>query len=263
MALRDLSIETMVTIVGAWVSSKRDRSVVEKYPKLAPFLPDLDHLSDVLLSAGRSTTKVPDELAAVRAEIKALDDRHDAVVRGIDDVLSGLANLAPKASTRATLDALREVLLPEGRQVVNWSLRRQGGAAERAMTRLSPTQKKALREMKIPGGTLLGFLDERVKLARQLVDLDRRRMALVAAAESKSSVGTYDATLAFVRTVGLFVAIVEASKVDAADRDRLLGALESALDQAESRRASAQGDQALEEALEDLDASAEAQPAVD
>lgn len=260
MALRDLSIETMVTVVGAWVAEKRDRSVIAKYPKLAPFLPDLDALHDTLLSAGqRVPTTAPEELAAVRAEIKALDERHDAVVRGVDLVMAGLAQLAVKPATRATLEALRDKLLPEGRRVVMWSLRRQGGAAERALSRLSPAEKKALRELKIPGGTLLGFFNERVTLARKLVDLDQRRLALLSEqVVEEPAGGTYDGVLAFVRTAGLFIAVADASRLDEDDRRRLFGSLEAALELAEGRRVV---ERSIDEALEALDASAEAQPA--
>ncbi|MEQ8278441.1 MAG: hypothetical protein RMA76_31850 [Deltaproteobacteria bacterium] len=262
MALKDLDLETMVTVVGAWVGAQRDREVIEQYPKLAPFLPDLDALHDTMLSAGRpEPTDLPEELARVRAEIKELDRRHDDIVRGIDGVLAGLIDLAPKASTKATIESLRETLLPEGRRVVTWSMRRQGGAAERARSRLTPVQRKALREMKIPGGTLLGFFNERVTLARQLVELDQRRVALMAAIENAApNVGKYDAALAFVRTVGLFVAIAEVSNLGDEDHHRLLGGLEAALENVDARR-SAQADKAVEEAMDDLDASAKAQPA--
>ncbi|MEQ8273745.1 MAG: hypothetical protein RKU31_08785 [Deltaproteobacteria bacterium] len=254
----------MVTIVGAWVDAKRDRPVIEKYPKLAPFLPDLGGLQDALLSAGhREPSNTSEELERVRAELKELDRRHDAVVRGIDQVLAGLSQLAAKESTASTLERLRETLLPEGRRVVTWSMRRQGGAAERAASRLTSAQKKALREMKIPGGTLMGFFNERVTLARKLVELDRQRVALLAALDGDGpTIANYDATLKFVRTVGLFVSIAEVSDMEDADRERLLGDLEAALENAEARR-SAHVERAIEEALEDLDASAEAQPAGD
>jgi hypothetical protein len=262
MAMRDIPIETMVTLVGAWVDANRDRPAIEKYAKLSPFLPDLDALHDTLLMAGRrEVTSLPEELADVRSEIRDLDDRHDTIVRGIDDVLSGLSRLASKESTSATLESLRETLLPEGRRVVNWTLRRQGGAAERAQKRLSSAQKKALRELRVPGGTLLGFFNERVALARKLVELDRRRVALLAAMESSTAaVGTYEAMLAFVRTAGLFVAVAESAELEPEDRARILGGVEAALEAADARRPG-QSDRALEAAIEDLDASAEAQPA--
>lgn len=256
----------MVTVVGAWVSPKRDRPLIEQWPKLAPFLPDLDDLHDALLSAGnRAPTVTPEALVEVRAKIKELDRRHDSVVRGIDDILAGLIHLAPKESTKLVLEALRETLLPEGRRVVSWSMRRQGGAAERAQSRLTAEQKKALRELKIPGGTLLGFFRERVSLARRIVELDDERLALLAAMESSDTKGggVYEAELAFTRTAGLFVANLEASDLPADERARLMGSLEAALENAHARKRNAQADRALDDALADLDSSAASQPADD
>ena len=165
MALRRLSTDEMIALSIPWVDRASDeRRLLEAIPEVAPLLPRLDaaHAGLVVAQPPPDDTR----LRELTVEAAGVDARHDALVRGLHDVLSGFANLAGHPTTAQRISALRERLLPEGIAAADKPYREEADDGLTLLSRLDPIQRQLLRELPIPGGTLEDAVRHLVATAR-------------------------------------------------------------------------------------------------
>jgi hypothetical protein len=167
------------------------------------------------LHAAQPTAANP-RLAAIAVEAKAVDDRHDDIVRGTDLVLDGLALLLGAGAQADALTALRSVLAPQGMSITNASYRSEAGAAALLKTRLGndAASKKLLKDTPAAKKTLLDYTNERFSIAAELGGLEDERAALEGAAPTGEGSASVEARNLWIRTVNAFVANAALADLD-------------------------------------------------
>lgn len=234
MSYRDLSTQTMVAILAAWLDPARERPVIEALPKAAFLLPSLEETkAEVMATQATSNDEHIAEISAVQKEQSNIDEVHDRKARGTYGALTAFAEIVDDADKAARLLALRDKLFPQGLAVVKWSYLDESGEVELVEARLTAQDRAFMKQLPYPGGKLMDAHEARIAAARKLGDLERKKQDLVRANESKAGkIALADVAKArngWIRTVRAFVGILDLEKNLAADiRQKILGPLEEA-----------------------------------
>jgi len=249
MSYRDLSTQTMVAILGAWLDPARERSTIEALPKAAFLLPSLEEANTELIG----TQATPNdghlaELSALQKEEASIDEIHDRKARGTYGALTAFADLVDDPDKAARLIALRDKIFQQGLSVVRWSYVDEAGEVDLVEARLTAQDRTFLKQLPYPGGKLLEAHEARIAAARKLGDLERKKQDLIRANESKAGkVALSDVAKArngWIRTVRAFVGILDLEKNLAPDvRQKILGPLEDAERKAAKRGGKENGDE--------------------
>ncbi|HVY47840.1 MAG TPA: hypothetical protein VHB21_18255 [Minicystis sp.] len=236
MALTRLGTDEMIQISAAWTAKESPaRKALLAVPELAAVLPRLE-AAHAALAAGVPSAANP-RLAAIAAEEAAIDERHDAIVRGTDLVLEGLGLLAGPGPRADALKAARDTLTPTGMGVIATSYRAEAGAAQLLAMRLErlPAVKATLETVLVDRGkSLLDATRERIQKAAALGKLEDERAALGAKPASAAADGAALRSH-WVRAVNALVANAELAELPAAAHALVFGALREAEKKADER----------------------------
>lgn len=234
MSLRDLSTQSMVTIISAWLDPDLERKDIEALEKAAFLLPTLEEAKTTLIATqARPTDILAPEISAVQKAQTAVDGTHDRKSRGTHGALTAFAELVDDPDKAAQILALRDKLFPQGLSVVKWSYTDEAGEAELVEARLTAQDRALLKQLSYPGGKLFDAHEARIAAARKLGELEQKKQGLIRASESKDGkVGPSDvvkARNAWIRAVRAFVGILDLEKnLAAKTREKILGPLEEA-----------------------------------
>lgn len=238
MRVRDLTTASMVTITGALVDPERERPVFAKYPRLWPWLADIEAAHQGLYEIEKRAPSPA--LAAMNERASLLDAEHDRRARGIHEVITGLIDLSEDADEASRLTELRDQLFPSGRSIVNRSYLDQAGEAELLDSRLSESSRKLLGEVMVHR-TLLGkhiHLWRKTALDLGQLEAERTRLAKDEKAQELTTLGK--ARNAWVSAMNALLYVIEREKeLTQEDRRRLLEPLETALAKATAKRKAA------------------------
>ncbi len=116
MALKNLTSAEMIEISKPWTAPKEHTNkLLAKIAEVKGLIAPLKRAHETLLKA-QQPSKNPNaaKLAEVSARGDALDTRHDAVVRGIYNTLTAVADLAPTPADAAPYLDTRDSLVPVG-----------------------------------------------------------------------------------------------------------------------------------------------------
>jgi hypothetical protein len=236
VALKRFTTEEMVQISGPWCTkSSPAQKAILAAPDLAGLLPRVQAAHQGL-HAAQPTAQNP-RLAAIAVEAKAVDDRHDDLVRGTDLVLEGLALLAGAGAQSDALTSLRSVLAPEGLSIMNASYRTEAGAAALLKTRLAgdAASKRLLKDTPAQKKSLLDYTNERFTVAAELGALEDERASLLSAEPAGPGAATVEARNLWIRTVNAFVANADLAALDKDSDTLIFGALRQAEKKADRR----------------------------
>jgi hypothetical protein len=178
MALKNLTAGEMLSVSEALVKRGTPQyDLLARTAETAPLLPRLELARGAILAA---QPLVPPEnlLAEVQKEEAAVDKRHDELARGVFDTLGGFAVLETDSARRKALFDLRDTLFPQGLSVVQRSYREEAGQGTMLEARLKPEHRTQLRELPTPRGSLLDAVTEWLATAKQLGELEDRRILL-------------------------------------------------------------------------------------
>jgi hypothetical protein len=235
MSLKALSTPSMVSISSPWIDPARDRPLWESMGTTAGLLPRLDAAHARLVSTQPSTTP-PAELAGLQRREAEVDALHDRKVRGIFNLLTGLADLADApADTQALLD-LRDHLFPDGLQTSKESYAAEAGNVELVEARLTAADTALLGRTPVFGGTLQAQVHAWKQAGKSLGELERQKAQLPVA------VGTSRAEAAAARNGWITVvnALVANAALDPAFDDakrlKLLGPVDRLSTSAQRRQ---------------------------
>lgn len=184
MALKNLTIETMIALSTMWLNPEAGRPALEAHPRTSAYLPNLEAAHQGLLAACSSAESEEQntELTALSAEQSTTDDTHDRKVRGQHLVLSGLAALAESPEEAARYIEIRDALLPEGIAINQRTYLDEAGNAAVIARRLqeSPKLQESLGQIPLPGGkTLLDEVHAWLGAGKHLGTLESRRIELL------------------------------------------------------------------------------------
>jgi hypothetical protein len=189
--------------------------------EVAGLVPRIDKAHDDLVSAQPEADDP--RMPALMREAGVTDLRHDSVVRGIDMVLNGLMLLVGEGPKAEALQQLHDVVLPDGLQAIQRTYRAEAGAAELLQKRLAknPSAKKHLKEIAVEKKNLGQYVQEWIKCAEHLGDLEDERASLMKDAGPGDGTKLVNARNRWIRAVNALVANAELAELDP-ETDRLV-----------------------------------------
>lgn len=240
MSLKAIPTEKMIPLSAAWLGAAPGgfRKSLSALPLVAPLLATLQDAHDGLLA----TTQRPADdgtIAKLKAEAAELDGVHDRKVRGIQTLLTGLADLTDDPDDASRYLALRDTLFPDGIAFINRDYTFEVGLATLTAQRIDKADKKLLAKIPLPGGKLQDAVDAWFLSAKKLGDLDGKR----ASAESAQGTGptASDAVKARNRWIRAVNAMVANLELDAKATPELTEQVLAALRDAEAKAARRRG----------------------
>lgn len=230
MRLRDLTTASMVALSAAWLDPERERPILAKYKRIAPWVEDIEAAHAGLHEVQSNTNAAPPDLATLNDRAFALDAIHDRKARGLHQALTAFADLSDNPNESAAFIALRDELLPSGRSIVNRSYLDQAGEASFIDGRLSPQSKALLQTTIACGAPLAKHVDAWKAAAFELGQAEAERVRLAKEIKQAAVVSLGKARNAWIAATKALLYTLEAEKgMSEADRRALLEPLETAL----------------------------------
>ncbi len=233
-ALRYLEPTDMLALSADWLGPQRP--VLAAAPELAALLPRLT-LAHEALTATTAAETDPVQAQRLASEARSLDELHDHAVRALYFAVSAalsyrLAANDPDNEAVNRLEALRDMILPEGLDTVQASYADEAASAARSAAAVAadPEAQALLREIKLlPRVTGLDALTLWSTLGQKLglVELQRGAVSVGPAVRARNAWLNVAASL-------LSVAVLVR---DEASRRAVIDPLSAACDQAMKRRA--------------------------
>jgi len=225
MSRKRLVTNEMLQLSAEWLDpqSPANKAILAS-TDLAPNLPRIQSAHIVLTAAAKPTALDP-RLFEIIKEQTDLDDRHDDIIRGIHGLLTSTAVLLDAANGAPYL-ALRDLLIPDGLSSVQKSYLAEAGDVARVESSLTPEIRAQLKKIlvgpKNNQRSLDQFVDEWIKVAKQLGALENEKTRLAPSPDSTSTGNNLVAARnKWIRAVNLFVAIAEAAELDP-EADRII-----------------------------------------
>jgi hypothetical protein len=248
----------MVSLSGPLTQEKHpDRLLLAAIPATAALLPTLDGAHRQLLIA-QPKAAMPERAAAIILEERALDIRHDTVIRGIFLFLQALAYLAATADESKQLLDLQQVLLPEGLAATQKTYREEAGQAALLESRLTPAQIALLKKLKTPSGTLWASVQEWIQLGAALGKLEDERGGGGTDVATPTAAEGLAARNRWIRTVNAIISVLALVEADEPGVTAILSRITEA-----ERRADRRGEAAAAAPAADAPAPVETPAAVD
>jgi hypothetical protein len=248
MALRNLNVRTLVSILDGWTNPSRARPVLEKLPLLVALLPKLDDTLKGLMATQRPGDALDKKLKALTQEATVLDAQHDRKKRAAYQLLSGLADATDDPVKAEALLDLRGRLMPEGLAALKHAYLDEAGDARLLPSRLDAASSALLKSIPIQDGYLSDVVDAWLAAAAKLERVEGQRVKL-ASDGGKAGFVTKSAAIsaknAAIRAVRAVESSLAMEDVDEAVRGRILGTLRAA--EAKADRRASGGDAASEE----------------
>jgi len=242
MALKYLQTEEMLQISGNWVEPQSDaHTAILAVPELATKLPRAEDTHKALAVAAQPS-KNP-RIAEISVQQSALDQRHDALIRGAFGFLTSLAEILGGEDGAKYIE-LRDVLIPDGLTSLQKTYRAEAGQAKQLEERLTEALK-ARTDAIIVGPkqnpkTLTAVLQEWIALGKQLGELEDEKGKLLAQ-EADASTGAVlvAARNRWIRVVNSILADAELVELAAESYAIVFGPLRDAERKADARARSA------------------------
>jgi hypothetical protein len=187
MALRNISLEEMIAVSGAWLAKAGHRAAFEAVPAWAALLPALGAAHADLLRAETPGVDAASakEIARLTQECLAEDAAHDRNGRGGWLVLEGLIELVGADSERGqALAALQARAFPAGVGIVGKSYAAEAGNAEKVLAALEADKhlRAELKALELPiERTLFDVVKAHATAGVKLGKADQKRGQLQAA----------------------------------------------------------------------------------
>jgi hypothetical protein len=241
-ALRYLDPASMLSLSSGWLGPRR--ALLEQSPELAALLPRLDEAHQALLLAQKAAPGAGgEESARLASQAQALDDQHDHAVRALYFAVSAalsfrLASEAPDAEEVTRLEALRDMILPDGLATTQASYEAEAASAARAREAVAsdPEAQKLLREIKLfPRVTGLDLLSRWADLGAKLGSVEFQRTARPTGAGEANPVRARNAWLGVVASMLSVLPVIRAEEA----RKAVLDPLNDACSRAARRQARA------------------------
>ncbi|AKU98731.1 hypothetical protein AKJ09_05395 [Labilithrix luteola] len=235
--MKRLLTAEMVQISGPWVTNGTPaRKALLALPECVGILPRVEEAHKQLHGAqpGQGDARG----AEISAEAAEVDARHDAVVRGVDFVLQGIALLVGDSARAREIEAARALLTPEGVSIISTSYRNEAGAAALLKSRLGGAAdvKSLLASVVVDKKkTLTSFVNERIAHGERLGVLEDERAQLRLTATESSAVANVNARNAWIRAVNALIANAELAGISPAQDTMIFGALREAETKANRR----------------------------
>lgn len=240
MALHELATGEMAVITKHWLGREYQRPIIQRFPRLAPFLDDLAEVHKNVAVFQNSGKGEPSDVASLRVTTSRLDADHDRLARGIHHLLLGAVEIIDGEDDKARWEQLHKELFPQGLSINQQRYLVQAGEVVLREQRLSDESRELLATTSFThrGQTvsLQELLERWDAVAEKLGAAEAQKLRLQAGQGAESSRGP--ARRAWVSAVGLFLQVLEREKgLTDDERRELLEPLRNAEAKAAKRRA--------------------------
>lgn len=226
MALKNMSTAAMISLTKPWVTGGHpERELLLSFEETKALLGRVGMAHEGLLNV---QPRSDGRLAVLSGRQTELDVRHDDLVRAIHGLLTHLALAERAPEARQRLSTLRDELLPTGLSLVQRSYRDEAGEGALLRARLSATQKKALRAIPLPNGTLADLVQEYLETAEALGTLEDEKAVLAQKSSGPSAAEVLNVRNVWIRTVNALLGLLDLVPIDAAAKASLLARVERA-----------------------------------
>ena len=178
MDLRSFGTSSMVAVSAPWVNESDDRPLLASIPMIAPLLPELARIHNILITIHVTTSERMVERQALAKAGNALDFIHDGLYRGIYNMMTAAAELAADEQRRADILGMRNTLFPDGPQGILSSYLAEAGNTTRMAARLTPRIRGFLDSVRIGEETLSEKVDQLIATGDELGRTERRKAQL-------------------------------------------------------------------------------------
>lgn len=240
MAYQDMPTQTMITVTLEWVDAEKQRPLIERCPRLAPLLPDIEKAHTGLVFFQNKGKQESAEVTQLRAKTTALDAQHDRFARGVHHLLIGLAEVSEAFGIDDAYSKPRAELFPQGLDINSQAYLVEAGDVPMRERRLSDESKRALEAtvIRTPEGeaSLRDIVNRWNEIALALGEAESEKVRLKAGDVSEGSSGP--ARRAWVKIVTLFVqTLALETGLSDAERRKILEPLQNAEAKARKKRA--------------------------
>lgn len=235
MALRDIQPQEMLQIAELYSTPGGVRDLLGQHVELSNYPEYFAEVAAALKEAQalvvRAETERRDAYKGTQTSVEAKLER---VLRQTWFTLEA-AKQVEDGTMAADAERLTAVLLPDGRQGVNYSVARKVGEAQLADDRAGPAELKMMRRIRGPGGTLSDLHEQRMEYAAVLHGVEIKLLELGVDLEVEANT-LAAARRRWMRTVVMLESQVDFLELDLEARHTLLHAVHGASERGERRR---------------------------
>jgi hypothetical protein len=229
MAIRDLSVGQMIQVSNSWLDNKKNKAILAKLAKVAPWLPGMAKAAENLKAQNAARMGHQTAVGKVMAAQEAEDATHDRLVRGGVGLLGALEYFAPELKQApGSFLALQKELFPAGLQMGQRSYADEAAEHKLAPARLS-AGSKSLLQLKLGQHTLESIFGHWLDSAKRLDTLEQQRNALVGEGELHKAAGNVrDARNAWIKAASAIetnLMALDADELDETTRNVVLATL--------------------------------------
>ena len=229
MAIRDLSVGQMIQVSNSWLDNKKNKAILAKLAKVAPWLPGMAKAAENLKAQNAARMGHQTAVGKVMAAQEAEDATHDRLVRGSVGLLGALEYFAPELKQApGSFLTLQKELFPAGLQMSQRSYADEAAEHKLAPARLS-AGSKSLLQLKLGQHTLEAIFGYWLDSAKRLDTLEQQRNALVGEGELHKAAGNVrDARNAWIKAASAIetnLMALDADELDETTRNVVLATL--------------------------------------
>lgn len=235
MSLGLLTINEQVVISGKWTTAASPAyQVLMSVPELAALMPRLTAVHQELLRTQKLPP--PKEMTVVMAEGRALDERHDSLIRQIHASMLAAIEVAISNEEREDLLLLLDVLLPERLKATRGTYVSEAGATKLLSDRLTDAHRAMLKALPLSHDrTLLDLVEELLRVGHVLGEFEEKRMAVKEAHPSVGATAMTRARNAWLRFVRQFLGLAQLLELPDDQFETVFGELQSVAKKAKQR----------------------------
>ena len=211
MDYRYVDVGTVVAIIAAWVDPKRNRPLMERISRTAPFLEELDDLYAELGRLQLTESVNSKNSKELTKQAGALDATHDQLYKGVFGMLTLVSELTDDADYAQKLIGTRDRFFPSGLKGISQTYLAESGYAAMAEMKVTDDDKTLMADITYKGRTLLQDFEDWVSTGKALGEVEARRTRLK---DGEDDTGTTagdlrDARIAGIRLVDMISSIVQ------------------------------------------------------
>lgn len=195
MSYKDLDINEMVSLSSPLVNEAAMKKTFLSIPEIAGLHPRVVAAHEAVVSVRRTEEIDDPEVAALSAQQKITDRRHDHLARCSSFLVEArreraLAEEPPDEATAAACGEALAAILPEGTSIIIASYRAEAGNTERLARLLAEPEGAKMRALLkgIPakkGETALDVVEQWIQAGTELGQLETKKAARLAALKNQ------------------------------------------------------------------------------
>jgi hypothetical protein len=242
MSMTYLTSLAMLAVGHDMLNDTSKRSLLERDALTASLIDRLDGVHKDLAILTREDGELQARIQEISEELRACDQVHDRMARGIYRALESAADLAQTAEEGRPFIETRDLLFPDALSINTLSFREQSGNVIKVAKRATPSVRAVLSRVELNGRTLEACFDEWVDNGERMGKLVAERASLSGDDDTtRVSAGDLrEVRTRWIRIMNMLLSTLDLIEMPEPDRRRLLANLREAESAATRARAAEQ-----------------------